>query len=68
VFDGNKAQLFKDTDTQQDAFRKDSRSYCGRNTVLVGQGVCSKLYFRAVLSQFITTALLTRSQVIHKQK
>jgi hypothetical protein len=23
VFDGNKAQLFKDTDTQQDAFRKD---------------------------------------------
>jgi hypothetical protein len=22
VFDGNKAQLFKDTDTQQDAFRK----------------------------------------------
>jgi hypothetical protein len=24
VFDGNKAQLFKDTDTQQDAFRKDA--------------------------------------------
>jgi hypothetical protein len=24
VFDGNKTQLFKDTDTQQDAFRKDS--------------------------------------------
>jgi hypothetical protein len=23
VFDGNKAQLFKDIDTQQDAFRKD---------------------------------------------
>jgi hypothetical protein len=26
VFDGNKAQLFKDTDTQQDAFRKDNIS------------------------------------------
>jgi hypothetical protein len=26
VFDGNKAQLFKDSDTQQDAFRKDEDS------------------------------------------
>jgi hypothetical protein len=25
-FDGNKTQLFKDTDTQQDAFRKDSKN------------------------------------------
>jgi hypothetical protein len=28
VFDGNKAQLFKDSDTQQDAFRKDYTLCC----------------------------------------
>jgi hypothetical protein len=33
VFDGNKAQLFKDTDTQQDAFRKDSKCVFATDTV-----------------------------------
>jgi hypothetical protein len=32
VFDGNKTQLFKDTDIQQDAFRKDYLLECSAVT------------------------------------